>query len=147
MFAEMATASLSAPNADGTKVSNARLRLAPRAPRMLLRRVLPISGYRSLHRLRNSMLRGLLRRRRPDLNGMGNQLLIDLHGVDDDLVSDFDVGLLNRLLGAFVGGHLRVKAHLDGFTGRRFYRNGRVRNLGHDAGHVLFAAVSNGESW
>ena len=50
------------------------------------------------------------------LYAMGNQLLIDLHGVDDDPVTDLDIGLLNRLLGALVGSHLRVEADFNGLS-------------------------------
>jgi hypothetical protein len=43
------------------------------------------------------MLGGLLRcRYGTDLDATGNHLLIDLHGVDDDLVSNFDIRLLDR---------------------------------------------------
>jgi hypothetical protein len=39
---------------------------------------------------------------RPDFYAMGDQLFIDLHGVDYDPVSDFNIGLLDRLLGSRV---------------------------------------------
>ena len=82
--------------------------------------------------------------RRPNFYGMGNQLLVHFHGVDYDSIADLDIGFLNRLLRVRVS-CLRVEADLNGFSGRCFDGNGRVRNLSHRAGHVFFAAVSGGD--
>ena len=92
------------------------------------------------------MLGGLLRCRcLPDLDAMGNHFFVHLHGVDDDPVADLDIGLLNRLLGALVSCHLRVEADFNGFSRRCLNCDGCIRNLGHRAGHVLFAAVRDGD--
>lgn len=92
--------------------------------------------------VRSVLCRLLSRSCRPKLDAMGDQLLVHLHGVYDNLVSDLDIGLLDRLFGALVGGHFRVKADGNGLSRCRLDRNGGVRNLSHSAGQVFFAAVS-----
>ena len=60
--------------------------------------------------------------------------------MDHHAIADFEVALLNRFVGARVGG-LRVEQHFDRFSGRGGDGDGLLRNFRHRASHVLQSAV------